>query len=145
MGFLDRNEKFMIVLVTKNQSFFDTLAKRLRQIGKNCIGIMSLPDLWMTVRQQRPKIVILDVHDSQESPVNILRRLDAEGYGGQTIVLAEEWEDTLEHSKLGAIQIVGRPMSVNRILCAIRIAQDHLHVEKNSIPSTWIAECMEVE
>lgn len=126
----------MVVLVTQNETFFANVAKRLRQRGKNCIGIMSLPDLWMTVRQQRPKMIILDLHDYQESPVNVLHRLDAEGYGGQTIVLAEAWEDTLEHSKLGAIQIVGRPMSVNRVLCAIRIAQEHLHSEKHSVTAT---------
>lgn len=126
----------MIVLVTQNQTLFANVANRLRQIGKNCIGIISLPDLWMTVRQQRPKMIILDLHDYLESPVYVLNRLDGEGYGGQTIVLAETWEDTLEHSKLGAIQIVGRPMSVNRVLCAIRIAQEHLHIEKKSVSAT---------
>jgi hypothetical protein len=54
----------MILIVTQNQLFFANMVQRLRKAGKMSAGIFSLQDLWVKVRDQRPKIIILDVSDS---------------------------------------------------------------------------------
>lgn len=121
----------MIFLVTENQKFLEMMTSRLRKIGKSAKGISNSEDLWMRLRETSPDIIILDGNCLHTDTIEILRDLKAAGYKGQTIVLGGGSSAPLvpEVSRFGAIQTAGRPLVVNRVLGAIRIAQEHLNMD----------------
>lgn len=108
------------------------MTHRLRKMGKVAAGISRYEDLWIRVRQNPPDIIIFDNNDVQVDPIAIIRRLQVEGFKGKTIMLVGESPERLvpEVSKFGAIQIAGRPFSVDRVICAIRIAQEQLQADR---------------
>ena len=122
----------MILILSQDQSFLTKMTHRLRERGRVALGISRNDDLWIRVRQNPPDIIIFDENTAQVDPIEIMRRLQVEGFKGKTIMLVGESPEMLipEVSKFGAIQIAGRPFSVNRVLCAIRIAQEQLQADR---------------
>ena len=121
----------MIFLVTENQKFLELMTGRLRKMGKSAMGISQINDLWMRLRQTSPDIIILDGNCPHIDAIEILKDLKAAGYKGQTIVLGDGSSTPFvpEVSRFGAIQTAGRPLAVNRVVGAIRIAQEHLNMD----------------
>ncbi|HSF09416.1 MAG TPA: response regulator [Nitrospirales bacterium] len=119
----------MIFLVTENQKFLELMTGRLRKMGKSAVGFSHSQDLWVRLRQTSPDIIILDGNCPNIDAIEILKNLKAAGYKGQTIVLGDESSTPFvpEVSRFGAIQTAGRPLAVNRVVGAIRIAQEHLN------------------
>lgn len=121
----------MIYLVTEDQKFLEMMTGELRQRGKSALGISQAKELLISLRQTTPDIIILDGNCPHIDTLEILKNLKAEGYKGQTIVLGGRSSAPLvpEVSRFGAIQTAGRPLAVNRVLGAIRIAQEHLNTD----------------
>jgi DNA-binding NtrC family response regulator len=121
----------MIYLVTEDQKFSEMMTGQLRKRGKSALGISQTEELLIRLRQNTPDIIILDGNCPHIDALEILRDLKAEGYKGQTIVLGGGSSAPLnpEVSRFGAIQTAGRPLAVNRVLGAIRIAQEHLNAD----------------
>lgn len=121
----------MIFLVTENLKFLEMMIGRLRKMGKNALGISHTEEFWMRFRQTSPDIIILDGNCPHIGAIEILRDLKAEGYKGQTVVLGGSSSATVvpEICRFGAIQTAGRPLAVNRVMGAIRIAQEHLNAD----------------
>ncbi|GJL57782.1 MAG: hypothetical protein NPIRA03_06390 [Nitrospirales bacterium] len=121
----------MILLVTEDQKFLEMMTGRLRKMGKGAMGITTTQNLWMRLRQTPPDIIILDGNCSNVDALQTLKELKAEGYKGQTIVLGGGTSAPFvpEVSRFGAIQTAGRPLAVNRVMGAIRIAQEHLNTD----------------
>lgn len=121
----------MIFLLTEDQKFLEMMTGRLRKKGKSAMGICQPEELLIRLRQNAPDIIILDDNCPQIDALEILKDLKAEGYKGQTIVLGGRSSAPLvpEVSRFGAIQTAGRPLAVNRVLGAIRIAQEHLNAD----------------
>ncbi|MEO8327070.1 MAG: hypothetical protein ABI618_14535 [Nitrospirota bacterium] len=105
---------------------------RLRKKGKIARGIANTEELWVRLEQASPDIIILDGNCPNFDALEILKDLKAEGYKGQTIVLGGPLSAPLdpEISRFGAIQTAGRPLAVNRVLGAIRIAGEHLKADR---------------
>jgi DNA-binding NtrC family response regulator len=124
----------MILFVTKDRTLLEEMTLRLRDLGNILIGVSYMEDLKTRVRHNPPDIVILDHQSSSVAPVEILQGLQALGFRGKIIILVGESSEALVHeaSKLGAIQIAGRPFSVNRVICAIRIAQEQLQADRHT-------------
>ncbi len=121
----------MIYLVTEDQKFLHKMTGRLRKMGKSAQGISRFEELLIRLRQTAPDIIIVDGNCPHIDALEILKDLKAEGYKGQTIVLGGRSSYPLvpEVSRFGAIQTAGRPLAVNRVLGAIRIAQEHLNAD----------------
>ncbi len=75
-----------------------------------------------------PSLVILDLYLTHPSGLAILRQLRAEGYAGKVVVLGGQSAQTLSHeaTRLGALQIAGRPFSASQVLGAVRVANGTL-------------------
>ncbi len=121
----------MIFLVTEDQKFVEMMTGRLRKMGKGAMGISPTQSLWMHLRQTPPDIIILDGNCPYIDTIEILRDLKSAGFKGQTIVLGGGTSAPFvpEVSRFGAIQTAGRPLAVNRVMGAIRIAQEHLNLD----------------
>lgn len=125
----------MIFLVTEDQKFSDMMIGRLRKKGKNARGIEHAEELWMRLRQTSPDIIILDGNCPNFDALEILKDLKTKGYKGQTIVLGGSSSAPLdpEVSRFGAIQTAGRPLAINRVMGAIRIAGGHLKTDRSCL------------
>jgi len=121
----------MIFLVTEDQKFVEMMTGRLRKMGKGAMGISPTQNLRMHLRQTPPDIIILDGNCPYIDTIEILRDLKSAGFKGQTIVLGGGTSAPFvpEVSRFGAIQTAGRPLAVNRVMGAIRIAQEHLNLD----------------
>ncbi|MBA3966096.1 MAG: hypothetical protein H0X47_10025 [Nitrospirales bacterium] len=121
----------MIYLVAEDQQFSDMMLGRLRKMGKSAMGISHTEEFWMRFRQTSPEIIILDGNCPHIGAIEILKNLKAKGYKGQTIVLGGGSSAPVVHEicRFGAIQTAGRPLAVDRVMGAIRIAQEHLHAD----------------
>lgn len=121
----------MIFLVTEDQKFVEMMTGRLRKMGKGAMGISPTQNLRMHLRQTPPDIIILDGNCPYIDTIEILRDLKSAGFKGQTIVLGGGTSEPFvpEVSRFGAIQTAGRPLAVNRVMGAIRIAQEHLNLD----------------
>jgi DNA-binding NtrC family response regulator len=82
-----------------------------------------------SVFRHHPSLVILDLYLSHPSGIQILRQLRAEGYAGKVVVLGGQSAQSLvpEATRMGALQIVGRPFSANQVLRAVRVAKETLN------------------
>lgn len=127
----------MIIIISDDQFFVANISYRLGMMGKRCVRVTQKDDLWTRVGSYPPNIVILDVYCSRMDPIGIMKKLHDEGYQEKIILLGGENHEFLvpEASQFGAIQIVGRPIGVNGVLCAIRIAQEQLQTDQ------YIASC----
>jgi ActR/RegA family two-component response regulator len=102
----------------------DTLTKKdepflLLEEGENIVD---------AVFRHQPSMVILDLYLSHPSGLDILRQLRAEGYVGKVVVLGGQSTQALdpEATRLGALQIVGRPFNASQVLGALRVAKGTL-------------------
>ncbi len=129
-----RGGPVLIFLLTTDHKFVAAMARKLSELGKRARGISTSEELWAKVRKTPPDIIILDNGCPRFDAIEILKTLHDQKYEGQTIVLGEKEDDPLlpEAARLGAIQIVGRPLAVERVMGAIRIAQEHLEADRHT-------------
>ena len=92
---------------------------RLVEEGENIVDLAC---------RHHPSLVIVDLYLTHPSGIEILRELRTEGYSGKVLVLGGQSAQTLapEATRLGALQIVGRPFNANQVLGAVRVANGTL-------------------
>ena len=75
-----------------------------------------------------PTMILLDLYLTGPGGLEVLRQLRAQGHEEKVIVLAGDSVRTLssEAFRLGALQIIGRPFSLDQVIGAIRVASGEL-------------------
>ena len=121
----------MFLVATNEMSFRTNLKKELTQMGDVCVEVETGEEALAQVNQNHPDIILLDLYLREPGGMEVLRRLRAEGYFGKIILLAGPSVQTMtsEAFRLGALQIVGRPLDVHHVLGAIRVASGELDTE----------------
>ena len=121
----------MLLVATNEKGFRTEMKKVLAEKGDFCVMAETGQEVLDQVNQIYPDVIILDLYLKEPSGLEVLRRLRAQGYVGKVIVLAGHSVQTMipEAFRLGALQIVGRPLHVHHVLGAVRVASDELVAE----------------
>ena len=115
----------MLAIATIDSRLRESLASSFRQHGKAFLVLLEEEDIVQAVLHHHPSLVILDLYLSHPSGLEVLRQLRSGGFSGKVVLLGGPSTQTLasEASRLGAVQIVGRPFSTHQVLGAVRIAE----------------------
>jgi two-component system response regulator FixJ len=118
----------MLLVATVDPNLHSQLQQTLTEKGDPFLLLKEGEEIVDSVFRQHPSLVILDLYLTQPSGLAILRQLRAEGYSGKVVVLGGQSAQSLapEATRLGALQIVGRPFSANQVLGAVRVAKETL-------------------
>ena len=118
----------MLLIATIDPILQSHLQHKLTEKGNPFLLLKEGENIVDSVFFHRPSLVILDLYLTHPSGLAILRQLRAEGYAGQVMVLGGQSAQSLtaEATRLGALQIVGRPFSASQILAAVRVAKGTL-------------------
>ena len=118
----------MLLIATVDPNLHSQLQQTLTKKGDPYLLLEEGEEIADTVFRQHPSLVILDLYLTRPSGLAILRQLRAEGYSGKVVVLGGQSTQSLapEATRLGALQIVGRPFSANQVLGAMRVAKETL-------------------
>ena len=118
----------MLLIATIDPILRSNLQKTLTEKGDPFLLLEEGEDIIETVFRHNPSMVVLDLYLTHPSGLEILRQLREEGFSGKVVLLGGQSTQTLapEASRLGAIQIVGRPFNANQVLGAVRVASGDL-------------------
>jgi DNA-binding response OmpR family regulator len=118
----------MLLIATADSILRSHLQQTLIEKGDPFLLLEEGDNIVDSVIRHQPSLVILDLYLTHPSGLTILRRLRAQGYAGKVVMLGGQSTQTLtpEATHLGAMQIVGRPFSVNQVLGAMRVANETL-------------------
>ena len=118
----------MLLIATIDPILRSNLQKTLTEKGDPFLLLEEGEDIIQTVFRHSPSMVVLDLYLTHPSGLEILRQLREEGFSGKVVLLGGQSTQTLapEASRLGAIQIVGRPFNANQVLGAVRVASGDL-------------------
>jgi two-component system response regulator YesN len=118
----------MLLIATIDPILRKNLEKTLTEKGDPFLLLEEGEDIIESVFRHNPSLVVLDLYLTQPSGLEILRQLREKGFSGKVVVLGGQSTQTLvpEASRLGAIQIVGRPFNANQVLGAVRVASGDL-------------------
>lgn len=118
----------MLLIATIDPILRKNLQTTLTQKGDPFLLLEEGEDIIETVFRHNPSMVVLDLYLTQPSGLEILRQLREQGFSGKVVLLGGQSTQTLapEASRLGAIQIVGRPFNANQVLGAVRVASGDL-------------------
>ena len=119
----------MLIISTIDPNLKSHLQQTLTEKGDPFLVLEEGGNIVDSVFRHHPSLVILDLYLSHPSGIQILRQLRAEGYSGKVVVLGGQSAQSLvpEATRLGALQIVGRPFSANQVLRAVRVAKETLN------------------
>jgi two-component system response regulator (stage 0 sporulation protein A) len=128
----------MLLIATIDPILRSHLEEDLTKKGDPFIVLEEGEDIVEAVFRHQPSMVILDLFLSHPSGLGILRQLRAEGYGGKVVVLGGPSTQSLvpEATRLGAIQIMGRPFNASQVLGAVRIAKGTLDDDPDLLSQT---------
>ncbi len=118
----------MLLIATIDPILRSNLQKTLTEKGDPFLLLEEGESIVDSVFRHHPSLVILDLYLTRPSGIEILRQLRAEGYSGKVVVLGGQSAQSLapEATRLGALQIVGRPFDANQVLGAVRVAKETL-------------------
>ncbi len=118
----------MLLIATVDPILRSHLKDTLTKKGDPFLALEEGENIVEAVFCHQPSMVILDLYLSHPSGLDILRQLRAEGYAGKIVVLGGQSTQSLiqEVTRLGALQIVGRPFNASQILGAVRVAHGTL-------------------
>jgi DNA-binding response OmpR family regulator len=118
----------MLLIATIDPILRNHLEDTLTKKGDPFIVLEEGENIVQAVLRHQPSIVILDLFLSHPSGLEILRQLRAEGYEGKVVVLGGASTQSLvpEATRLGALQIMGRPFNASQVLGAVRVARGTL-------------------
>lgn len=118
----------MLLIATIDPILRSHLEDTLTQKGDPFLLLEEGENIVEAVFRHHPTMVILDLYLSNPSGLAILRQLRAEGYAGKVVVLGGPSTQSLtqEATRLGALQIVGRPFTASQVLGALRVAKGTL-------------------
>lgn len=118
----------MLLIATVDPILRSHLQQTLTEKGDPFLLLEEGENIVELVFRHNPSLVILDLYLTHPSGIEILRRLRAGGYSGKAVVLGGQSTQTLapEATRLGALQIVGRPFDAAQVLGAVRVANGTL-------------------
>ncbi len=121
----------MLLIATVDPNLQSQLQQTLTEKGDPFLLLKEGDEIVDSVFRQHPSLVILDLYLTHPNGLAILRQLRARGYSGKVVVLGGQSAQSLapEATRLGALQIVGRPFSANQVLGAVRVAKETLDVD----------------
>lgn len=121
----------MLLIATIDPVLRKNLQLTLTEKGDPFILLEEGEDIFEAVFRHTPSLVVLDLYLTQPSGLEILRQLREKGFSGKVVMLGGQSTQTLapEASRLGAVQIVGRPFNANQVLGAVRVASGDLDQE----------------
>ncbi len=127
----------MLLIATIDPILRSHLQYRLTAKGDPFLLLEEGENIVDSVFCHQPSLVILDLYLTHPSGLAILRQLRAGGYAGKVVVLGGQSTQSLtqEATRLGALQIVGRPFSANQILGAVRVAKGTIDVDQK-----WVTQ-----
>jgi two-component system response regulator FixJ len=120
--------KFMLLIATIDPVLRENLQENLTQKNEPFLLLEEGENIIDSVFRHTPSMVVLDLYLTHPSGLEILRELRSKGFSGKVVLLGGQSAQTLapEASRLGAIQIVGRPFNANQVLGAVRVASGDL-------------------
>ena len=115
----------MLLVATIDPILRHNLQEALTQQRDSFLILEDGEDIVEAVLRHQPSLVILDFLLSHPSGLISLRRLRTIGFSGKVIVLGGPSTQSFvaEATRLGTLQIIGRPFNANQILGAARVAQ----------------------
>lgn len=118
----------MLLIATIDPVLRTNLQENLAGKNEPFLLLEEGEDIIEAVFRHAPSMVVLDLYLTSPSGLEILRQLRQKGFSGKVVLLGGQSAQTLapEASRLGAIQIVGRPFNANQVLGAVRVASGHL-------------------
>lgn len=118
----------MLLIATIDAVLRKNLQQTLTEKGESFVLLEEGEDIMEAVFRLTPSLVVLDLYLTRPSGLEILRQLRGRGFSGKVVLLGGQSTQTLapEASRLGAVQIVGRPFNANQVLGAVRVASGDL-------------------
>ena len=118
----------MLLIATIDPILRKNLHQTLTEKGDPFLLLEEGEDIVEAVFRHNPSIVVVDLYLTHPSGLEILRQLREKGFSGKVVVLGGQSTQNLtpEASRLGAVQIVGRPFNASQILGAVRVASGDL-------------------
>lgn len=118
----------VLVVATPDTVFRGQLKQWLLEHGETCLEAESGEEVFAHVRRAKPELVIVDLYLQQPEGLDVVRRLRAQGYRGKIILLGGQTVESLtpEAFRLGALQIPGRPLQMEKVIGALRVARGEL-------------------
>ena len=118
----------MLLIATIDPILRENLQQTLTKKGDSFLTLEEGEDIITAVFRHNPSMVVLDLYLTHPSGLEILRQLREKGFSGKVVVLGGQSDQSLapEASRLGAVQIVGRPFNANQVLGAVRVASGDL-------------------
>ncbi len=118
----------MLLIATIDPILRSHLQQTLAEKGEPFLLLEEGENIVDLAFRHYPSVVIVDLYLSHPSGIEILRQLRTEGYSGKVVVLGGQSAQTLapEATRLGALQIVGRPFNASQVLGAVRVANGTL-------------------
>ena len=118
----------MLLIATIDPLLRKNLQENLTHKNEAFLLLQEGEDIIEAVFRHTPSMVVLDLYLTHPSGLEILRELRHKGFTGKVVLLGGQSAQTLapEASRLGAIQIVGRPFNANQVLGAVRGASGDL-------------------
>lgn len=118
----------MLLIATIDVILRKNLQQTLTEKGESFVLLEEGEDIMEAVFRHTPSLVVLDLYLTRPSGLEILRQLRERGFSGKVVLLGGQSTQTLapEASRLGAVQIVGRPFNANQVLGAVRVASGDL-------------------
>lgn len=118
----------MLLIATIDAILRKNLQQTLTEKGESFVLLEEGEDIMEAVFRLTPSLVVLDLYLTRPSGLEILRQLRERGFSGKVVLLGGQSTQTLapEASRLGAVQIVGRPFNANQVLGAVRVASGDL-------------------
>jgi ActR/RegA family two-component response regulator len=118
----------MLLIATIDPILRKNLHRTLSKQGDPFLILEEKEDIIDAVFRHFPSLVVLDLYLAHPSGLEILRQLREKGFSGKVVLLAGPSAQTLapEASRMGAIQIIGRPFNANQVLGAVRVASGDL-------------------
>ena len=100
------------------------LSKFLTQQGYRVRLAQDGPAALALVREEPPRLVILDVYMPGMNGVEVFRQLRAQGYQGGVITLTASQDERLlrEMLELGSVDVVGKPVDLDRLALVVQVA-----------------------
>jgi two-component system response regulator YesN len=121
----------MLLIATIDPILRENLQQTLTEKGEPFLLLEEGEDIITAVFRHNPSMVVLDLYLTHPSGLEILRQLREKGFSGKVVVLGGQSDQSMapEASRLGAVQIVGRPFNANQVLGAVRVASGDLDQE----------------
>ncbi len=118
----------MLLIATIDPILRKNLQQTLTKKGDPFLILEEGDDIIQAAFRHTPSLVVLDLYLAHPSGLEILRQLRAQGFSGKVVLLGGPSAQTLalEASRMGAIQIIGRPFNANQVLGAVRVASGDL-------------------